>query len=182
MTTVSRFVLTCLSDLPTRPLHWLWPHYIPLGQLTLLEGPPGIGSSLLAIHLASCVSAGLPLPDGSPCQQGIVLFITPLDSDTTALASRLQAAGGDPRHVLPLSTIESYDTAQLTNVTYDYRRFSLAHDLPLLEAAITQVHATLLILDSISLLLANASASQRVSILAQLSELAQRTNSAILLI
>jgi hypothetical protein len=182
MTITSRLILTTLADLPTRPLHWLWQHYIPLGQLTLLEGFPGIGLSLLAAHLASCVSRGLPLPDGTPCQQGSVILIAALDSSTSTLASRVQAAGGDANSILPLSIIESHDTAQHTGVTFDYRRFSLLHDLAHLEAAITKTAARLVILDPISVLLAHPSISQRVSILTNLTELAQRTGCAILLL
>jgi len=71
-------------------------HLNTLGHLTLLEGPPGIGTSLLATHLAACVPGGLPLPDGSPCQPGNVIFISDLDSDASTLAARVERSEGSP--------------------------------------------------------------------------------------
>jgi len=55
-TTSTRPRTALLSQVPAQQLHWLWPHYIPLGHLTLLEGPSGIGTSLLALYLAACVT------------------------------------------------------------------------------------------------------------------------------
>ncbi len=63
-----------LSQVPDKPLTWLWPGRIPLGHLTLLDAAPGSGLSLLALTLAACVSRGSPLPDGTPTQQGHVLL------------------------------------------------------------------------------------------------------------
>jgi hypothetical protein len=75
----------------------------PLGHLTLLEGPPRIGTALLATHLAACVSRGLPLLDGSPCQPGYVIFISALDSDTSTWLLALSTA-----KVLPPSCTVSF--------------------------------------------------------------------------
>ena len=55
-----------LSQVPGKPLTWLWPGHIPFGHLTLLDAAPGSGLSLVALTLAACVSSGSPLPDGTP--------------------------------------------------------------------------------------------------------------------
>src|SRR2546430_357800 len=89
-----------LSQVPDKPLTWLWPGRIPQGHLTLLDAAPGSGLSLLALTLAACVSSGSPLPDGTPTQQGHVLLLAPYDSPTDILKPRLQAASGDPTHLL----------------------------------------------------------------------------------
>jgi hypothetical protein len=57
-----------LDQVPGKPLTWLWPGRIPQGHLTLLDGAPGSGLSLMALTLAACVSSGSPLPDGT-CQR-----------------------------------------------------------------------------------------------------------------
>src|SRR5213080_4880019 len=93
-----------LSHLPSKPLTWLWPGRIPLGHLTLLDGAPGSGLSLVALTLAACVSSGSPLPDGTPTQRGYVLLLAPYDSPTDTLKPRLEAAGGDPAHLYGLRT------------------------------------------------------------------------------
>ena len=66
-----------LSQVETQPVHWLWDKRIPLGKITLLDGDPGMGKSLLAIDLAARVSSGLPMPDGTPGPQGGVILIAP---------------------------------------------------------------------------------------------------------
>ncbi len=48
------------------PIQWLWPGKIPLGRVTLIEGPAGAGKSTLALDLAARVSSGKAWPDGSP--------------------------------------------------------------------------------------------------------------------
>ena len=92
--------LFLLSDVPSKPLTWLWPGRIPLGHLTLLDAAPGCGLSLLALTLAASVSRGSPLPDGTPTQQGTVILLAPYDSASDTIKPRLEAAGGDPAHVL----------------------------------------------------------------------------------
>jgi len=51
------------NELEAQPFPWLWPHRIPLGQVSLLVGDPGVGKSLLAADLAARVSAAHPWPD-----------------------------------------------------------------------------------------------------------------------
>jgi len=92
-----------LSQVETQPVHWLWHKHLPLGKITLLDGDPGMGKSLLALDLAARVSSGLPMPDGTPGQQGGVILIAPEDGAADTLNPRLQAAGGDPSRVLLLN-------------------------------------------------------------------------------
>src|SRR5438876_5775373 len=83
---------------------------IPLGKITLLDGDPGMGKSLLALDLAARVSSGRPMPDGTPGPQGGVILIAPEDDAGDTLRPRLQAAGGDPSRVLLLTTVPGFDT------------------------------------------------------------------------
>jgi hypothetical protein len=50
-----------LSEVETQQVDWLWQRRIPLGKITLLDGDPGMGKSLLAINIAACVSTGQPM-------------------------------------------------------------------------------------------------------------------------
>src|SRR5258708_6963048 len=52
-----------LAEVETRPINWLWHQRIPIGKITLLDGDPGMGKSLLAIDIAARVSTGQPMPD-----------------------------------------------------------------------------------------------------------------------
>ena len=80
--------LDCTHDRPEvrgmnavseRPLRWLWQDKIPLGKLTLIEGPPAVGKLFVALDIAARVSTGalcgdykmvsrldLPPQDGPP--------------------------------------------------------------------------------------------------------------------
>ena len=56
---------TPLSEIKTQQITWLWKSRIPQGKITLLEGDPGMGKSLLAIDIAARVSTGRPMPGDS---------------------------------------------------------------------------------------------------------------------
>jgi len=164
-----------LSDVVAQPIAWLWQDYLPLGALTLLEGEPGSGASLLALHLAACVTSGRALPGGSPSTQGTVILVTGQDHPSYTIKPRFLAAGGDPARVLLLTTVEQVDSA---TVTIEDRPFSLVRDLHLLEEAVERTHAVLVILDSLDTCRPN-DLRQALPVLAQL---AQRTGCAILLV
>ncbi len=160
-----------LSDVSSKPLTWLWPGRIPLGHLTLLDAAPGCGLSLFALTLAACVSSGSPLPDGTPNQQGNVILLAPYDSPTDTLKPRLQAARGDPAHILLLRPLVEDASHALART----RSFAPPHDLDYLASTIRTLNARLVILDP-------ASAIPGLSrCLPALIELAHQTNCAILL-
>ncbi|MDP8922108.1 MAG: AAA family ATPase, partial [Chloroflexota bacterium] len=54
-----------LSDVRKEKVRWLWPGRVPLGKLTVIDGDPGLGKSLVTLDTASRVSRGRPMPDGS---------------------------------------------------------------------------------------------------------------------
>src|SRR5207245_9472409 len=112
-----------LSQVETRPVHWLWDKHLPLGKITLLDGDPGMGKSLLALDLAARVSSGLPMPDGTPGQQGGVILIAPEDDAADTLTPRLEAAGGDHSRVLLLTSVPGLETHKMALVD---RPFSLS--------------------------------------------------------
>ena len=101
--------VTILSQVETQQVNWLWQRRIPLGKITILDGDPGMGKSLLAVCIAACVSTGQPMPDGAPGKQGRVILIAPEDAAEDTIRPRLEAAGGDPSQVLLLDNIEQLD-------------------------------------------------------------------------
>ncbi len=172
-----------LSEVETQEITWLWEKRIPMGTITVLDGDPGMGKSLIAAHIAACVSTGRPMPDGTPGKQGGVIFIAPEDSPQDTLKPRLEAAGGDPSQVLLLNTVEDLDAKRVK--MYD-RPFSLAHDLEILEDAIKRMQAVLVIIDPLMAVLGNSIDSSRDQsvreVFTPLAQLAERTGCAILMI
>ncbi len=161
----------CLANLPSKPLTWLWPGRIPLGHLTLLDAAPGSGLSLFALTLAACVSSGSPLPDGTPTHQSNVILFAPYDSASDTITPRLQAAGGDPAHILLLSPL----VEDASHTFAHTRSFAFPHDLDYLASIIHTLGARLLILDPASAIPGLARC------LPALIEIAHQTNCAILL-
>jgi RecA-family ATPase len=172
-----------LSEVKTQQVCWLWENRIPLGKITILDGDPGMGKSMLAINLAACVSTGHPMPDGTPGKQGGVILIAPEDGAADTLRPRLEAAGGDPSHVLLLNTAEGLDAKKMQVVE---RPFSLSHDLELLENAIKRTNALLVVLDPLMAVLGHridASRDQDIrEVFTPLAQLAERTGCAVLII
>lgn len=89
-----------LSELTSKPLAWLWEGRIPLGKLTLLDGDPGVGKTLLALHLAARVSKGTPMPlaKGSsafPEEPANILLNIADDTLSDTVIPRLEAASAD---------------------------------------------------------------------------------------
>lgn len=95
-------VVTRLSDVQPEIISWLWEPYIPLGKLTLLDGDPGVGKSVLCACIAAIVTRGLAFPSISPDfktpgrDAANVLYIGVEDGLGDTMRPRLDAAGGDP--------------------------------------------------------------------------------------
>jgi hypothetical protein len=51
-----------VSQVERKPVEWLWPGWVPLHALTLLDGDPGLGKSTIAADLAARASRGWAMP------------------------------------------------------------------------------------------------------------------------
>jgi len=86
-------------DCPASPrtaVEWLWHPYVARGKLTLLDGDPGCGKSLLTLDLAARLSRGVSLPGEfasvAPCR---TLLLSIEDGADDTIWPRLRAAGAD---------------------------------------------------------------------------------------
>jgi hypothetical protein len=85
-----------LSEVPARPVQWLWEGRIPFGKLTLLDGEPGSGKSALILDLAARVSRGSPMPMmRGAVDPGDVVIFNDDDSIADTIRPRLEAAEAD---------------------------------------------------------------------------------------
>ena len=89
-----RLAIRTVSDIRAAKVEWLWPGWLPLGMVTILDGDPGRGKSTIALHLAACVTTGrqMPLmPSGSARRsQADVLILAAEDSPERTLQPRLE--------------------------------------------------------------------------------------------
>ncbi len=89
-------VVVRLDECQQEELAWLWPRRIAAGKLTLIDGDPQQGKSLLTLDLAARVSSGMPFPNGQPATDAAtVLLIGGEDGLHDTVVPRLRAAGAD---------------------------------------------------------------------------------------
>jgi hypothetical protein len=123
--------LVCLSDVVPEDVQWLFPPYIPLGKLTLIEGDPGLGKSRLTHAFAAPVSRGQGLPNGPCGPPRQVLLLTMEDGLGDTVRPHLERLGAD------LNMIHAYDAP----LTLDRK------GLPVLEGHIAKHAPGLVIID-----------------------------------
>ena len=83
------------SDIPTEKLDWLWPGYILNGAITMIDGLPAQGKSIITCDIAAHVSSGIPFPGGAEAKPRVVVMINGEDFAPQVTIPRIQVAGGD---------------------------------------------------------------------------------------
>lgn len=136
-----------LKDCESRELEWFWKPRIPKGALTLLEGDPEKGKSLVAMHMIAVATRGEPFlpgeePVGPPCD---VLYLTAEDDIERTVKPRLEAAGADTSRVHVITSVIT--SAKESDVR---RTFAMPQDLDLLEKEIRQKNVKLVVIDPLA--------------------------------
>jgi hypothetical protein len=167
-----------LSEVEPEQVNWMWDNRIPKGKLTVIDGDPGLGKSAVTVDLAARVSAGLGMPDGSPCEAAGVVICSAEDGLADTVRPRLDAAGGAPSRVVSLATITDEEGLE--------RPISIPEDVPVIRQAIRRVDARLVIVDPLMAFLSGKTDSYRDQdvrrALATLSALAEETGAAIVIV
>src|SRR6266516_3695347 len=174
---------TPLSDIQEYQLRWLWEQRVLRGKITLLDGDPDLGKSLITLDLAARVTTGKPMPDGTPGIQGNVILIAPEDDASDTIKPRILAAGGDPSRVRLLTIFEKpgAETGQV-----NYIPLTLPSQFVTLVQSVKNTHAVLVIIDPLIAVLDRKFSASRDQdmrhVLSGLAFLAQYTDCAILLV
>ena len=123
-----RFLFTTLDRVAPQPVDWLWESYIPAGAVTLLDGDPGVGKTLLLCDLAARVSRGFLAPDRNPAFDepghdpkpipGLVWWFSGADHLEQTLHPRLTAAGADPSLIRVIEATEDMKTNKCRAVSF----------------------------------------------------------------
>jgi hypothetical protein len=171
-------VITRLSSVEPLALDWFWPGYIPGGMLTILEGDPGLGKSLVTLDLVARVTSGRELPGQPPGlvrqARGAVLLSAEDDLART-IRPRLDSAGAEVDRVAVVALRERDGTTREPVIS--------PADLREIEKAMAAVDAALLVIDPLVAYLpdtVNANRDQDVRrSLSPLADLGERTGTAI---
>lgn len=167
-----------VSDVPQRPIEWVWPGRIPRGKLTLFQGDPSVGKSFVTLDIAARVSTGRDWPDapsvdGTP---GDVVLLSAEDDIGDTIRPRLEAAGADLNRVLAVAGVRRANRPATD-------AFSLEDDLALLEMQLRACHdPRLVVIDPISAYLGSVDSHTNADVrrvLAPLAEIASRNGVAV---
>ncbi len=128
------------------PAGQLWGPYLTPGTVAVLDGDPGAGKTVLALDLAARLTAGQPMPDGSPCPERPgghhVMVVNVEDPVERVLIPRFVAAGGDPTRLHFFGGLaRGHQAAHSARFPRDLRR---------LADSLLQGPVSLLVLDSLS--------------------------------
>ena len=177
-----RPVVVKLSDVVPERVRWLWPGRIPLGKLTILDGDPGLGKSLLTLDIAARVSTGRPMPDGTvPDLDGPagVVLLTAEDDPADTIRPRLDAAGADCSRIVLLQAV-SETIVVGEKVKTQYRLPNLT-DVDAIAEAVRAVEARLVVVDPVMAYMTGDTHKDNETrqVLSRLARLAQEAGVAI---
>ena len=134
---------TLLNSVTEEKVEWLWRGLIPLGAITILDGDPGVGKSVLTDEIASRISRGIPLPgETTPRDPAGVVILSAEDSISHVIVPRLRTAGADLSRILAIP----YVPTKPGEASFS----KLPADLHVLERAVQRVSAKLVIFDVLS--------------------------------
>lgn len=148
-------------------------------MLSVIEGPPGVGKSTLAIELMRCITNGLPLPfsERQTVHRSDCMIIAPEDPVSEVIKPRLLAAG------VNVSGVHHYRGLIASN--QERRQFEInPNQLEALENVIKTTDFRFIYIDSVMGLLGKSDANSEQDtrgILTPLAGIAERTNAAILI-
>jgi hypothetical protein len=167
-----------LSDVAAEAVDWLWLGRLGRGKLTLIDGDPGLGKSLLTLDFSARLTMGATWPDGLPCAvSGSVLLMGAEDGLADTVRPRLDAAGADVHRVYALPTVGTAGSEHPP---------SIPDDIPAIEAELVATGAVLLVVDPLMAFLGgdvNSHRDQDVRrALAPLAAMADRLGVAVLVV
>lgn len=164
-----------LADVEPERIDWLWYGRLARGKVTVVDGDPGQGKSVLSLDVSARVSTGTAWPDGAPCPRGGVVLLSAEDGLADTIRPRLDAAGADCSRIVALDLVGE-----------DQHPVTIPEDLGWIEAAVKRVEATVVVVDPLMAYLSgdvNSHRDQDVRrALRPLKDLAERTGVAVLVI
>lgn len=132
-----------LSDVQALPVPWLWRQYLAYGMLSMLSGDPSSGKTFIVLAIAADLSNGRVPVSGEVCELVDTLYLSHENAAEYVIRPRFDAQGGDASrfHLLRGSIAGDGEAAIRAGITLK--------DVALLDAALVQTGAKLIIIDPI---------------------------------
>jgi hypothetical protein len=150
---------------------WLWPGWLPHGEVTILVGQQGSGKSAFSLYLADCVANGKPLPDGSVVGETMGVLWVETEGRFAENVRRARAWGVDQRNIY----IPSQDMRKVIDLTKP-------EDKALVRSHAKRPEVGLVVIDSLGGSLMDENDASAKKVLQGLSGMAQETNTSFLII
>lgn len=120
-----KLIFRNMEEVEEENIDWMWYPYIARGELSILEGDPGLGKSYLMQIIAKHVCDGLPLPsddiNGAKTVQGKVVYFDIENSAGTVTKKRLTTNGlKNLRDFIQCEEPFSIDDEDALDEVYDY--------------------------------------------------------------
>jgi hypothetical protein len=135
--------LVPLSSVESKPVPWLWRPYLAYGMIHLLSGEPGCGKTWLALAFAAALTVGKIPYVGEPCRPHDVVYLSIENDPEYVVRPRFDSLKGDSDR---LHVLQGAVTGEGPKARREGVRLS---DIPLLDAALKQTKARLLVVDPI---------------------------------
>lgn len=160
-----------LSEVDPEEIKWLWYPYIAFGKVTIIQGDPGDGKTMLVSDIISKLTKGEPLYEQEePNPPTVCIYQTAEDGYADTIVPRLDKFGAD--------------RSMVRVIREDKRQLSFTD--PRIEEGIVSSGAHVLILDPMQAYIGADIDMHRANevrpVMHHLSDVAQRTGCAIILI
>lgn len=159
-----------MSSVQAEEVKWLWPPYVPLGKLTIVQGDPGEGKTTLVLAVIASLTCGEALPECAEAPPMTVIYQTAEDGLADTIKPRLEAMGADCSRVFVI----------------DESRKGLSMLDERLEKAIHETGARLVVLDPMQAYLGSDVDMHRANeirpILKRVAAMAEQNNCAVILV
>jgi KaiC/GvpD/RAD55 family RecA-like ATPase len=137
----NKIKITLASEVTTKSVRWLWEERIPKGKLTMFDGDPDVGKSVVTMDLAARVSVGRTFPDGASCEAGNVLIVNVEDAKDDTIVPRLKAHGANLERIAIIDGMPDDNGGT--------RLLDLPGDVGALKEAVEEHDAALLVIDPV---------------------------------
>jgi hypothetical protein len=132
-----------LSSVEAKPVPWLWRPYLSFGMINMLSGEPGSGKTYLALAFAAALTLGKIPFTGDDCFPLDVLYLSIENDPEYVVRPRFDLLEGDVGH---FHLLQGAKTGEGSKARRESVRLS---DVPLLDAALKETKAKLLVVDPI---------------------------------
>jgi archaellum biogenesis ATPase FlaH len=168
-----RFLTQSLADIEAEQIDWIWYPYLARGELTILEGDPGLGKSYLAEIVGRHIVDGKRLPSVKTRKRvrgRVAYFDIENDPNTVTKNRMLENACRNMKDYYQETTPFMIDDDEALDVVYE---------------ALERVRPTLVVFDTVNTYIGRADThktSETQQAMGQFLEIAKRFNCAVLVL